>query len=385
MKILIVSSVPTHPVSAGNRKAILNLVDLLKSMGHFVKFLFIDEKPLLSSKDNNYCELQKYWGSGLIVFPVSSFEHIIHLIKQRFRRIFQRGITKVDDYYPFGLSCFLKHLQEKERFDCCIVNYYFLSKALMQKDIPLTGLYTHDYFAYKSMLVGNKKVGYGTDSNQEAIAMQRAKHIFALNTEEAIYFSKLSPKSSVYNVFNTFEMVKTNYVGNKNLLFFSGDNQYNINGLMWFLENIFTEIIRADSDIKLLIGGGICKVLKNINTQNIELIGYVKDPLEFYMRGDVVINPTYQGTGLKIKTFEAIAYGKVVLAHPHSVAGIYDPTNAPVFASEDTNEWLSFIKLVLCNKHEILKIKMKDESYIKNMNKYVTCQFEKFFDNLKNI
>lgn len=49
--------------------------------------------------------------------------------------------------------------------------------------------------------------------------MQRSPHIFALNSDEAIYFSKLSPLSKIYNIYSYFDYHPTNIVGNHNILF----------------------------------------------------------------------------------------------------------------------------------------------------------------------
>lgn len=379
MKILVLSNVPTHPITAGNRKAIFNQVELFKQLGHNVSLLYVKEMALIEKGNNDCSDMKNYWGERLYYYKVSKIEHILHLIKQRFRRIFQKGVTKVDDYYPVRLNSFIKNLHRLENFDCIIANYYFFTKAFSIKGIPLKGLYTHDYFAYKSMLVDNNKVGYNTDANQEAKAMQRSPHIFALNTEEAIYFSKLSPHSKVYNTFSHYQFNNTPIECNKKILFFSGDNAFNISGLNWFLDEVYPKILHAVPDIELVIGGSICKILQVRDIPNCSLVGYVENPIDFYMLGDIVINPTYEGTGLKIKTFEAISYGKVVIAHPHSATGIFDKEHAPVYSSTNPIEWVNFIRNTIQNPSIVLNIKKADEDYIYRMNAYIENEYKTFF------
>ena len=41
---------------------------------------------------------------------------------------------------------------------------------------------------------------------------------------------------------------------------------------------------------------------------NVIICGYIYDLSAFYRQGDVAINPVYLGTGIKIKTFEALSY-----------------------------------------------------------------------------
>lgn len=380
MKILIVSSCPTHPVTAGNRKAILNQVEIFRRLGHDVYFLYIYVRPLLGGDVDNLNDLKNYWGNHLFLYKMSTAEHFIHLLIQRFRQCFNNGYLHVDDYYPYRLDSLIRRLNDTYHFDCCIVNYYYLSKALLKTDIPKKGLYTHDYFAFKGILVDNKNVGFNTTANDEAKALQRAPHIFALNSEEAIYFSKLSPKSKIYNTYCYYQYNSDDYRGNKNLLFFSGDNAFNLNGLKWFLDCVFPEIVKEIPDVKLIIGGSICRKIGSYQSDNIHLIGFVEDPKDFYSRGDIVINPTYQGTGLKIKTFEGISYDKVVIAHPHSVKGIYNLENAPIFSSESPIEWAKFIKSVMCNRDKIVEIKKQDKDYIASMNEFIITEYKKFFN-----
>lgn len=60
MKILIVSDRPNVPVTAGNRSFINSLVLFLKSQGHEVHFLFIQDYGVDSKEE--LMELSRFWG-----------------------------------------------------------------------------------------------------------------------------------------------------------------------------------------------------------------------------------------------------------------------------------------------------------------------------------
>lgn len=385
MKVLIVSKCQTHPTTAGNRRFIVNQVDLFRRMGHDVHMLYIEEKALSSSKNAEEDVIDKmipYWGDKLHIYKVSKVEKAwFNFLEKIVRPRFNNGYMKVDDKYPSGLTKFVEVLDEKEHFDCLIVNYYYLTKLFTKTRIPLKGLTTHDYFCYKDQLVGIKNVLSGTDAHQEAIAMQRSPHIFALNTEEAILFSKMAPLNRVYNVFSTYDYHPCNKIGNKVMLFLSGPNPYNLNGLKWFVDNILPAIIKKNSDAKLRIGGAICKVISEYaNNPNIELVGFVDDPDVFYNSADVVINPTYQGTGLKIKTFESISYDKVTVVHPHSMTGIYNPGEAPIFASTDANAWADYLNRVWNEVGFIENLKAQNKRYLTEMQSFIESEYNRFFN-----
>lgn len=384
MKILIVSQVPTHPITEGNRKFIFNQVELFKQLGHDVFYLWIYEQPIsdFSNCIHGYKDMKEYWKDNLFVLKISRMEHAYHQILAKVRIYLNNGYNKADDHYFKNLHKTINKLNKHHCFDCCVMNYYNLSKAAKYINIPLVGLTTHDYFSFKSLLVGNKAVALNTTPSEEAKALQRISHIFALNSEEAVYFHKLSPLSKVYNVYSCYDFVETPYVGNHNLLFFSGSNVYNLSGLKWFLCEIFPDIVNAFPDARLVVGGSISNKVKQYKNENVEIYGYVDDLNDFFNKGDILINPTYLGTGLKIKTFEGISYGKVVMAHPHSAVGIYKPENAPLFVSESAHEWVAFLSEIWKNISLIEAIKQRDKNYIECMDKFVKDEYLRFFSHL---
>lgn len=379
-KILIVSSVVTHPTTAGNRQWILAQAETFKKMGHEVHFLYIEERGLRTPNapyDKMLNETKAYWGDHFHLLKVSKFQKAIFNVNKRFREKFCHYHYKVDDNYPWGLGKMVNSLDAKYHFDICIINYYYLSKLFTQINIPKKAIATHDLIAYKDIKIGEPTLCITADT--EAKAMQRCPHIFALQTVEADYFQMLSPKSKVYNLFGKFDYTPQHIKGNHNIVFLSGGNRFNQNGIRWFLKEVFPAIRHRFDDVRLLIGGSICKAMPELkNYEGVEVQGFVDDPATFYVQADVCINPCYQGTGLKIKTFEAISYDKVTMVHPHSMEGIYDKDNAPLFSSDKPEEWVKFLDTIWGHPDKIQEIKDLDKDYLTRMEAFVDSEYRRF-------
>lgn len=384
MKILIVSKCPTHPTTAGNRNFIKMQCEMLKQLGHDVHFLYIEELPL-NRKGSCISDMYENWRDKLYIYNYGWLHKVLTNTVVKLRKYYCRGYFKRFDQYPFHLHSMIRKIHRRENFDCCIVQYYYLAKLFKYVHFPLEGLVTHDYFAYKDLHVGNRNVRQIT-AHEEAMALQCCPHLFALNTGEAEYFKRLAPCSEIYNVFSFYEYHPQPIKGNHDILFLSGSNVYNVNGLRWFLCKIFPDIQHAFPDVRLRIAGAICRELSDLtDVDNIELVGLVDSPDMFYASADVAINPTYQGTGLKIKTFEAISYDKIVLAHPHSTIGIFQQDDAPLFASVKSIEWVGFLKAIWSDtaSAQITNIKTQNRQYIEKMNKFIFSEYNRFFNLIK--
>lgn len=153
---------------------------------------------------------------------------------------------------------------------------------------------------------------------------------------------------------------------------------FNVNGILWFLDNAWPMIVNQDSELRLIIGGTVCEKIPEDRYPNIRLLGRVDSLENFYQQGDVVINPVFQGTGLKIKTFEALSYGKVVIVHPHSSKGIYQRGTAPLLLATQPADWVKIISNFFMDRKQVQEIKQKDEKYIQEMNDYINSQYISF-------
>lgn len=94
----------------------------------------------------------------------------------------------------------------------------------------------------------------------------------------------------------------------------------------------------------------------------------------------LAINPVYQGTGLKIKTFESISFDKVTLVHPHSMAGVFRKDKAPLFASEKPDMWAEHLKQVWEDVEYIKTAKLQNKEYLDAMNAFVITEYKRFLE-----
>lgn len=382
MKILIVSKCPTHPTDAGNRWWILSQTETLQQLGHEVHFLYIEEKPLRRDVTPYIEDLEKtskYWRNNFYLYTVSKWSKAKMNFLKYYRTLFCHYYYKVDDNYPYGVEKVVNQLNSKLHFDVCIINYYYLSRLFKYIKIPKKAIATHDCMAYTNLKIGESILC--TTANAEACAMQRSPHIFALQEMEANYFQLLSPQSKVYNIYGKYNYHSQPIVSNKNIVFLSGNNSFNQNGIRWFIREVFPMIRDRFPEAQLLVGGSICKMLQSIGyIEGVKTFGYIDNPAEFYALADVAINPIYQGTGLKIKTFEAIAFDKVTLVHPHSMAGIFKKEDAPLMASDKPEEWVHFLSTIWKQPKYITEIKHKNMEYIEEMNKFIDKEYKRFLE-----
>lgn len=379
MKILIVSMTPSSPITSGNRKWIVSQAQFLKERGHNVYFLYVSCPVLFKQNSESHVisEMKTQWGNNLIVYKAGILSRIKLSLSYKMRKLLSKGYHTCDDLCPFSLPLFVKRLQKNKDFDACVVNYYWLTKIFDNLVISKKVLNTHDCFSYKDMHAG-KYAWMTTTPNEEAKAMQRCNYIFALQETEAHFFQHLSPKSHVLDVFCFFKFIETPIVGNHNILFLSGNNQYNINGLDWFMQQVFPQLIKKYPDAKLVVGGAISEYARGLSCDNIQILGFVDAPIHFFMLGDVYINPTYEGTGLKIKTFESISFDKITVTRIHSTEGIYLPHSAPILASDNPEQWIYFFEQIWENNELISIIKKKNKEYMHALNQHIDEQYSKF-------
>jgi glycosyltransferase involved in cell wall biosynthesis len=88
-------------------------------------------------------------------------------------------------------------------------------------------------------------------------------------------------------------------------------NPANVDGLTHFLDHAWPLVLAARPDAQLRIYGELAQSAPE--ARQVVRVGYVRDLRSAYRDATVIINPVRAGTGLKIKSVEAIAHGKALV------------------------------------------------------------------------
>jgi hypothetical protein len=371
--ILIIAPFPSHPVNAGNRTGLITYIDLLKGMGYNVQYLWISENYHHSEIELNLTK--NYWEDNFYFYH----KNILNCLLERIRRVnlFKKpGNYSLDEKYPIGIKKFLLAILRREQFDAVIINYVFFSKLFNFLKNEKKILFTHDVFTNKYEKTGD--TWFSLNPLDEAKGLNRAEIILSVQEEETIFYRFLTNKK-IFTIYCCLPICQTPFIGVQNneykLLYLASDNRYNFESIKYFYNEIFLELKKKFPHIKLIVGGKICNTIEYIKDNSIELQGNISDLYQFYCQADICINPTFNGTGIKIKTFEALSFGKILVAHPHSVIGVFEKERIPVFLAENKVEYIEQFKNLFNNVSEWNRYKTKSIEYMTNLHDYVRKQF----------
>lgn len=371
-RILVISHKCTPPIYEGNQRCIYGYCDLLRSNGVDVHFLYVQGRERISATDLHVAKT--YWGNSFHLFNrrflLDAIPIGIAIIMSRFI-----GTYRVDDRYPRGLTHYVKKLQKEYCFDGIIINYLLFAKLFKSKINAKKIVYTHDVLSYKSRRNDMKKFWLNLSPNEEAKGLERADVILSIQENESIYFKYLCPNKPVYTVYTDFKVSEKRIAGNKNIVFLSGKSILNQNGIRYFVKNVYPRVLQYVPEAKLYVGGSICDYIKDLESEKIILVGRVEEEAGFYGLANVAINPIYQGTGLKIKTFEALSYGMVTVVHPHSTEGIYEKEKAPVLVGHTDEEFAKHIIRALTDELFCKEMSQRSIEYIQAMSTEISNIF----------
>lgn len=94
----------------------------------------------------------------------------------------------------------------------------------------------------------------------------------------------------------------------------------NYNGIKWFIR----EVMSILEDFHLYIVGKNFEAKRDeLEKKNVTVIGTVEDLEEYYRTNRAIVMPILYGDGIKVKTAEALMYGKVIFATKEALEG-YD-------------------------------------------------------------
>ncbi|MBB5372752.1 glycosyltransferase [Acidocella aromatica] len=311
-RILVVSPVPSHPSNQGNAARILTLSSQLMQRGFTLDFFYYGMEGITPHSRR---DMEAFW-------------HEFHFLpstplpEPSFARHWG-----IDDWCPDALCAAVAALHTQKRYDAVLVNYVWMSKVLTGLTDTLKIIDTHDLFGGRhlvSIREGMEPRWFFTSLAEEERGFNRADLLLGIQDQETANIRARVgvPAMTIGHLMEPRFLIAPQTEAPRFMFGYLGSgNPWNVRSIQ-----ILDEDLAAGQGVDWLLAGGILKQPLALKSAPY-LLGFVKELKEFYAAIRCVINPMSGGTGLKIKTVEALSFGKPVIGTVDAFVGL--PTRHP--------------------------------------------------------
>lgn len=224
-----------------------------------------------------------------------------------------------------------------------------------------------------------------TLKNYELEMLNKADLLASISAQDIITFKSLGIKTPIFEIpfgINPIRYQAVESVHKKITLFFIGALNWipNIEGLKWFLENVWMEIHKKFPKLEFVIAGRKTpNWLFQTKFPNVNVIGEVEDAQKFMNQHDIMIVPLLSGSGIRIKIIEAMAFEKVVITTTKGAQGINYTKDHNLLIANSPQDFVkeitkcihepNFTKLIKKNAAILIKNEYNSSQIINNLIK----------------
>jgi hypothetical protein len=306
--VLIVSPIASHPPDQGNAARIQAEATELRRRGIAVDFFYYGMEGL---SQEQFDAMNGFWRRFFFLrseaLPPPSLPRT----------------WGIDDWCSDNLCEQVANVCRKHSYDAVIVNYVWMSKILDALPPTLKVIDTHDLFGDRHLVAEGSKLvprWYFTTVPEENLGFARADVVIGIQSVES---GKIAARHSGRTI-TVGHPIEPHFLlrrrpGSEPAFRFGyigSGNPFNVASV--------TAIDRAIAEI----GGLSWTLAGTISRRQLDLVshpyrmGTVDQLKDFYDNVDCVLNPMMGGTGLKIKTIEALAFGRPIIGTVDAFEGI---------------------------------------------------------------
>jgi glycosyltransferase involved in cell wall biosynthesis len=186
---------------------------------------------------------------------------------------------------------------------------------------------------------------------QERAILEAAGSAIAIQWTEAHTFSRFAPRCRVVTVPVTIalpNLTSTREIAQR-CVFVASGSLHNVDGISWFIERCWARVRAAVPEAILDIYGTVCLRLTHV-PGGVRLNGVIDDVAQAYAGAAVAVVPLRVGSGLKVKTVEALAYGIAVVCTPVGAQGLEALEPQPFVLADDAEAFAAATIDLLTNE-----------------------------------
>lgn len=366
-KILYIYSAPQQQQAGGDRVNIRNL-ELLRLSGHAVSVYEI--KPPQADKVKTFWRL--FWG---YTYGINSsvIKDIIDVIRD-----------EPVDYVFLSSSIYgllAKIIANKFPDIKVIVFFHNIEKQYYEELLSSSPTFKNKLISRAAKINERHAVGYGD-------------YYITMNLRDdrllRDYYDKESNLILPLGFTDTYsrQVDKSRFDGltEKTKLLFVGSAFFaNINGVRWFIDNVYHHL--RNVEFKIVGKNMDCHFNSSYNPSNnssIEVMGYVDDLTLVYETAHIVVSPIFDGGGMKTKTAEAMMYGCPIIGTDEAFEG-YDVEHDKIGVRCNTaDEFISSIERLSSSEGELFnKANNARNHFMKSLETdALVNRFQSFMGNL---
>ncbi len=335
------------------KDALLNL--FTKKSYHVIRYLSKDytEKliQLLTTKKYDIIQLETlYLAPYVQVIRTHSNARIVMRAHNVESEIWQRIAANT----PRGLKKWYVNLLARrlQKFELDHLNSYDMMVAITERDLQ--------YFRKMSCTIAGHTTPIGLDMSEYESGEWRV---------ESDAMSELSTL--------TLSTLSLSFIG-------SLDWMPNLEGLTWFLENVWQHIIEKHPSITLHIAGrNTPDWLQKKALRNVVIHGEVEDAREFITAHPIMIVPLFSGSGMRVKILESMVLARVTMTTTLGLEGIDAQADTEVLIADTAEDFIRQIEYCTDNKEELPKIGKQARHFIEHNfdNKKIAERLLEFYKN----
>ncbi len=372
-QIAIICDTCPYPTRSGDNQRLAELISVLRENGWNVHLILCG---FVGPRQKRICRshvdtLHLYSGKGIKAGVRNAVRHTVRFIdrtsaiislpplEELAKRVLGRAVTPlIIDYwqrYPSGLDHYVARLAENFHWKSVIVEYIWLHQAIDKLNIGIVRLLdTHDLQHKRVEEFASRGMSFPLQisRDEEGWIFSRFDAVIAIQAAEAAAIKEMCPQLTVLTVGSSgaAQTASSNRLVEGRILYVGGYNGANIDGLRRFLNSVWPEIHQRISRAHLRVCGNIYRAFAGERFENVTFLGHQESVENEYAEAAVLINPAWIGTGLKIKSVEALARGKALVTTTKGIEGLPSSVRESALVTDDDKQFAAELSRLLTNR-----------------------------------
>lgn len=258
-----------------------------------------------------------------------------------FKNIFSGDSLNISRFYNKHFELKLIELLQKETFDVIQIESLFMAcyiDTLKKHSTAKIVLRAHnvEHHIWQSLAKNEsnalKSIYLKFLSTRlekyELATLSKLDAIVSISKEDEAAFRWLGFKKTILTIpsgVNSENFSKTPASFESNSIYHLGSMDWlpNIEGIKWFLNDVWPLVKKKNKEVKLYLAGRkMPEWMLKLNEENVIISGEVEDAIDYQLNKNMLICPVQSGSGIRIKILEAMSLGKIVISTTLGAQGL---------------------------------------------------------------